>query len=174
MRKETGLSLREFSQQTGVAPSTIQKIETKKMIPSISVLMKIAQGLNKSLNYFIEEGEARTEVQLIKKEGRRISYNAHCRMFVEDLGARILDPIFDGIVLRVKSGGGSDEEELSHRGEELVYTLKGKIEFTIKGARYILTRGDCLHFKSALPHSWKNVGKTEAEMIMITSPPWFS
>ena len=44
-RGEVGLTLVELGQKSGVAASTIQKIERQQMIPSIAVLLKIAFGL---------------------------------------------------------------------------------------------------------------------------------
>lgn len=50
-REKIGLTLNELSEQSGVAPSTIQKIESRQIIPSIAVILKIAAGLG------VETGE---------------------------------------------------------------------------------------------------------------------
>ena len=45
-REEEGLTLLDLAERSGVAPSTVQKIEKGQMVPTIAVLMKIAAGLN--------------------------------------------------------------------------------------------------------------------------------
>ena len=44
-REEAGLTLLELARRSGVAASTIQKVESLQMVPTIGVLLKIARGL---------------------------------------------------------------------------------------------------------------------------------
>ena len=46
-REAAGLTLQELAKKSGVATSTIQKVETEQMIHSIAVVLKIASGLGK-------------------------------------------------------------------------------------------------------------------------------
>ena len=46
-RDELGLSLQDLSNRCDVAPSTIQKVETGQMVPSIAIALKIARGLDR-------------------------------------------------------------------------------------------------------------------------------
>jgi transcriptional regulator with XRE-family HTH domain len=46
-REEEGWTLHDLAARSGVAVSTIQKIETGQMVPTLSVLSKIANGLRR-------------------------------------------------------------------------------------------------------------------------------
>src|ERR1700743_4010236 len=70
-RVDRGLTLIQLGEISGVAPSTIQKIESRQMTPSITIILKIALGLG------IEPGEliaprdpSRLDVG-VQREGRR-------------------------------------------------------------------------------------------------------
>lgn len=49
LRAEAHLTLHELAHRSGVATSTIQKVETGQMVPSIAVLLKIARGLDRPI-----------------------------------------------------------------------------------------------------------------------------
>jgi quercetin dioxygenase-like cupin family protein len=58
----------------------------------------------------------------------------------------------------------------AHEGEELVYVLQGKIVFQLGGEEIPLRVGDCIYFKSDIPHMGKNVGAVDAVVLMVASP----
>ncbi|MAG30379.1 MAG: hypothetical protein CL908_05720 [Deltaproteobacteria bacterium] len=46
-RAQDGLTLQELASRSGVAASTIHKVEAQQMVPTVAVLLKIAGGLQK-------------------------------------------------------------------------------------------------------------------------------
>ena len=44
-RSADGLTLQQLATRSGVAASTIHKVEARQMVPTVSVLLKIAKGL---------------------------------------------------------------------------------------------------------------------------------
>lgn len=174
VRQESGLSLKEFGQLAGVAPSTVQKIENGKMVPSILVLMKIARGLNRSLHYFLEDEEEPPEVRVVRWQERKRSANPEIGALIESIARPLRDGMMDAYLLRLEPGARVRGGPLSHAGEELVYCYRGKVEFTIGGRPYVLNRRDTIHFKAAIPHEWRNLSPRESVLIMVNAPPWFS
>ena len=58
IRKSANISQKELSQKTGITQANISKIENGRYIPSIPVLKRIADGLNKRLSVdFVEVEE---------------------------------------------------------------------------------------------------------------------
>jgi transcriptional regulator with XRE-family HTH domain len=47
-RTEEGLTLQQLATRSGVAASTIHKVEAGQMVPTVSILLKIARGLGRS------------------------------------------------------------------------------------------------------------------------------
>ena len=145
------------------------------MMPSIAVMMKIARGLHKKIGFFLDEEETCTEVSFVRKRDRAAASGLRINDFsAQSLTTELIDPEMDGFILTVPPGGSSGDEPLHHRGDELVYCIRGRMNFTINGEDYTMGAGDSLHFKSELPHSWENSGRSKAELIMICSLPALS
>jgi len=172
-RESMGLTLQQLADIAGVVPSTVQKIESGTMIPSIAVMMKISRGLNKKIGFLIDEEETSTEVSLIRKKDR-LSLGDEDRILIKRLTTELVNPEMDGFILMLPPGAHSGEEPLHHHGEELVYCARGKVTFTIDEEHYTLGPGDSLHFKSKLPHFYRNSGRSKAELFIICSVPALS
>jgi uncharacterized cupin superfamily protein len=70
-------------------------------------------------------------------------------------------------VATVAPGANSGSKLLIHAGEELVFTLEGKLVFEIAGVRHELRPGDALHFMGDQPHHWANEETTPARALWI-------
>lgn len=170
-REEQGLSLRQLSEKAHVSPSTIHKIESNQISPTLGTILKITRALGKDLQSFLD-GDERTDVAFCPSERRQRIHPAGLKFAIELLSEGISDQRFSGLLLIVPPGGRRGSH-LLHLGEELQHCLSGTVEFTIHGKRYLLEEGDTIHFKSDLKHSWVNVGKEEARLLMICTPPLF-
>lgn len=70
------------------------------------------------------------------------------------------------IQVRVDFGLDAIAPAHKHPGEEIIYVLKGMLEYHIEGRPSItLKSGDVLFIPSGTPHSAKNVGKTIASEL---------
>ena len=173
LRRELNFSLRDLAEHSGTSASTIHKIESNSMVPSIAVLIKIAQALKKNVGYIIGEQERGQPIVHVRPKDREVLFVKESKLKVENIASTISDCQLEVTLLRVEKGGTSGEIPLTHSGEEIKFCLKGKMEYTIEGNKFILRPGDCLHFKSDLPHSWRNVGKGEVEVLSVCTPPPF-
>jgi len=55
-----GLTLQQLATRSGVAASTIHKVEAQQMVPTVSVLLKIAKGLGCRPEELIRDGDDET------------------------------------------------------------------------------------------------------------------
>ena len=173
LRRELNFSLRDLAERSGTSASTIHKIESNSTVPSIAVLIKIAQALKKNVGYFVGEQEGEHPIVHVRPKDREVLFVKESKLKVENIASTISDCQLEVTLLHVKKGGTSGEIPLTHSGEEIKFCLKGKMEYIIEGRKFILVPGDCLHFKSGLSHSWKNVGKGGAEILSVCTPPPF-
>jgi len=169
LRERRGLSLRELAELAGVSSSAIQKIEANSMIPTISVLMKIARGLRCRVTDFLDDDTEKGSLVVIRRAERRQLSWAGGAVKVDYMSGDIDAPEHIMIEVHVEPGGNSGKERLSHGGDEIVLCLSGQIEFVVQSTTVTLKRGDCMHFKSDLPHRWSNPGKTAARMLLVCS-----
>jgi uncharacterized cupin superfamily protein len=70
-------------------------------------------------------------------------------------------------VATVSPGANSGSKPLVHAGEELVFTLEGRLVFEIAGARHEVGAGDALHFMGDQPHHWANEESKPARALWV-------
>lgn len=167
-REEAGLTLRELGEKAGLAPSTIQKIENSKLIPSLAVCMRLADALNRSLAYFAEDGGGTTDVRYTPRGSGRLTDIKGSPLLMEHVAEPLVNPKMEGFLVTIAPGGKSGAKEpIMYRGEEIVIGVKGRVRFEIRGCEYLVRPGDVLHLKGDVPHAWENPGPGQAQIYMI-------
>ncbi len=168
-REEEGLTLLELAERSGVAPSTIQKVEKGRMMPTISILMKIVRGLRRPLSHFIGD-EAPAEVAHVPAEQRQVLLARRGDVRVERLAGDIREAELDVYTAVLPPGRGSGREAYQHPGEKFAFCLQGTVTFQVGDRSYVLRAGDALHFKATIPHSYRNPDRArEARVLLVGS-----
>ncbi len=164
-------TIQELAGMSRVSSNMISRIERGLTIPSVEILMKLADSLGLSLSYFVEEAE----------KGNNIVFNPAGQgepiFFFEDkhqitsLTQGLRDPGFSVFVDTLEPYCDSGEGGMVHTGEEFAMVLEGSLDFLIEDEEYHLEEGDSISFKAAMPHSWKNTENRQAKILWIVSPP---
>lgn len=173
VRERAGLSQRELAKRVGVTNSTVSLIEQDKVSPSISSLKKLLDGLPISLAEFFT-------FDLSDPEGEGPFYRA---AQLPDLGNNGIHYFLVAgkraqrqmCILRELMPPGSDTGDamLSHDGEEGGVIVAGQVEITVGEQVRVLGPGDAYYFESRMPHRFRNVGDTPAELVSASTPPTF-
>jgi len=168
-REQKGLTLLELAERSGVAPSTIQKVEKGRMMPTISILMKIVRGLRRPLSHFIGDEEA-VEVAYVAASERPVAFGRAGNVVVRRLAGDLHDAEFDVYEAELPPGKGSGREPYQHAGEKFAFCLAGSVTFVIGTHSQRLRAGDAVHFKSTIPHSYRNTDhRREARVLLVGS-----
>lgn len=169
LREAQGLSLRDLAERAGVSSGAVQKIESGAMSPTISTLMKIARGLRCRVTEFLEEGKHEDDVVVTRRAERQQVSWGEGAVRVDYVSGDLPEQEHLLLEIHLAPGGSSGEDPLSHGGDEIALCATGQVEFEIGDRRVRLRRGDCLHFRSDLPHRWSNPGRTPARLWLVSS-----
>lgn len=171
IRLKNDMTIQELAEKSNVSSNMISRVERGLTIPSVHILMKLANVFDKSINYFVEEVTTTNEV-VYSRPGERDKtvYDDESNMHTESFTSGLRDPQFMSFLCTVPKGGTSGEQHMHHPGDELIYLLEGQLRVTIVGETYVLNPGDSLSFKSHLPHRWDNIGADDAKVIWTLSP----
>lgn len=169
-REELGLSLHELADRSEVAASTIQKVETGQMVPSVAVLMKIARGLDRRPAELVSDAAEETEIVLMRSKEHAVM-SAGPQMRIERLSGDLFDPAVEVWRAYLRPGIGSGSSQHAYEGEEVIVCEEGEITFQFGEEEYKLTSGDTLHFKGGVPHKWWNSGTVPARFLMAGNFP---
>lgn len=171
IRLKEGLTIQELALRSRVSSNMISRVERGLTIPSVQILMKLAEVFEKSINYFVEEVTTTHEV-VFSSPGQRDTtvYDDELNMHTESFTSGLRDPQFMAFLCTIPKGGSSGRQQMYHPGDELIVLLDGQLQVTIAGEPYLLEAGDSLSFKSHLPHRWDNIGDDQARVIWTLSP----
>jgi len=169
-REEAGLSLQALASRSGVAASTIQKVERRQMVPTIAVLLKIAHGLGRRPSEFLDDETPHVEVVHIRAAERRVHSDGGSGS-VERLSADVIDPQLEAYRVEHLPGGSMGKVPIHFDGEQLIVVLSGALTLTIADQTHVVRAGDSIHWKARLPHSWKNESSEPARFIIVGTLP---
>jgi transcriptional regulator with XRE-family HTH domain len=165
-RADRGWSLAQLAQRAGLSPATVHKIEKSGMTPTIASLMKLAAALGRSVSYFVEE-PANPDVSVVRGDDRAQVYTSKQGLDLTNLSGRYGPFLIAGAEATLEPYADSGPTPMNHPGEELVIVTEGTIDFTVDGEAHSIGAGDSIHFRTLLPHSWRNPTEEPARAIWL-------
>lgn len=174
IRKARGWKLKDLSDRTGLAVSTISKMERGEISLTYDRFMRLAQGLGMDVGELFDadaEGFTRGSVSVTRagEAPMHRSDTYHYEMIAGDLAGKHMVPMIG----HVKANSFTAFEDfISHPGEEFIYILKGEVTVHLKDRDpVVLYPGDTIYFDSGLGHAYVSTGETEAILLGVCWKP---
>lgn len=168
VRQACGFTLEGAAQRTGLALSTIHKIENGRVSPSYENLVRIARAYNIGMErLFSSDHEAHqtTRMTVTKAgQGRKVrSKTFEYEVLCNALAEKKIIPL----VTRVEKRAPLTPDDLeAHDGEETIYVLSGRVELVVEHYKpVVLEPGDCAYFDSTIKHGLRALGDGETKVF---------
>jgi transcriptional regulator with XRE-family HTH domain len=169
-RLKNDMTIQDLAERSHVSSNMISRIERGLTIPSVEILMKLADAFGMSINFFVEEAEkGMTVVHTRKGKGEPIFFFEDKHQ-ITSLTQGLRDPTFTVFYDTLEEGCSSGDGVMVHNGEEFALVVKGQVEFFIEGDCFLLEEGDSLTFKASLPHRWHNRHAGQTIVMWVVSP----
>jgi transcriptional regulator with XRE-family HTH domain len=169
-REEAGLTLQELARRSGVAGSTIQKVESLQMIPTLGVVLKIARGLDRAPSELVRNGGNDLELVHLRPQERHFIGGPDGTRFERMVGD-LFEPQLEAWRITLQPGRGSGRGLLRFDGEAIIFCEVGEVNLTMGDETHILSAGDVLHYKATLPHGWRNLSDEKARFLIVGTLP---
>jgi transcriptional regulator with XRE-family HTH domain len=170
-----GLTLKQVADAAKCSESFVSKLENDKASPSFTTLHRLTAILGANVAALFAAAEEIGGV-VSHSTARPVILTDQLRrgkgIKLERLIPYSHSYLLQGNIHHIAIGGRSDGN-IVHSGEEVGYVLEGEIELTVDRRRYRARAGDSFHFRSELPHGYRNVGAKPARVIWINTPPTF-
>lgn len=173
-RKANAWTLEDASQRTGVARSTLSKIENGNMSPTYDVLYKIAVGMNIDLVDLFDTRRQnapfgrRSVTRASEGKLHRTTTYVH-ELLATDLAQKKMLPFKTTIKARKLD---EFDEWIRHEGEEFMLVIAGAVEVhTEFYSPVTLQEGDSIYFDSKMGHAVLSVGQKDADVIWVCTGP---
>ena len=167
LRLASKQTLDTVAKNAGLTTGALSKIETGRISPPISTLVRIAQALKVPVvDLFFDQQSQMTYVITRKGEGQIVTRDGSAFGYTYEalaLGKR--DKYVEPFVLTVSP----DDEpgEFHHTGQEFIYMLSGCLAITVCDQQIKLRAGDSFYFDSANIHRLQAMGKRDASFLCV-------
>jgi len=170
-REEAGMTLKELAGVAGVSASTVHKVENGQVSPTVSVLLRIAHGLDRPAVDLIASREDDLRNYLVTRAADRVRVRDHHGNLVEKAARDLSNPQIDLWRATIQPGAGSGRCVLDREGELIIYCEEGALVVWLDGEEVHLETGDSIHTKSSVARQWANRGDQVAVITIAVSVP---
>ncbi len=161
-----------MANKTGLARSTLSKIENGQMSPTFDLLQKLAAGVETDVSSLVASPNALPPLgrRSITRAGQGSLYETanyrHAFLCVE-----LTHKKFTALRTKVTARSFSEFPEwVRHPGEDFVFVLDGEVEFFSELYQPTrLLKGDSTHFDSMMGHAFISVSPDDAEILWVTA-----
>ena len=166
-RTAAGMSLQVLANRSDVSPSTIHKIENGQTVPTIAVLLKLAEGLGRRPTELLEDADGESGAMVTRAgTGQRIATRRG--LHIEWLIGEALAPEVELWRVTHPVGFTFGGERIKHlSGDVVLMVEEGKLEVRVANDEFELGPGDTLHFKGTQPHSWRNAADVPTTALLL-------
>lgn len=169
-RMINSLTQEELASRADLTKGYISQLENDTTSPAIATLKDIVDVFGITMQEFFAEPAM----------GAEVVYGAEARVQSTDDGGVTVELLVPGAQNRdmdpamvTLQPGAEMELQDYHEGEEFGYVMQGRIQLRLDDQLYKVNKDECFYFDSGKKHSVKNIGKTEAKIMWVVTPPTF-
>ncbi|MGL6068354.1 MAG: helix-turn-helix domain-containing protein [Sediminibacterium sp.] len=170
LRKEKNITLQELADSAGVSKGMLSQVENNRTIPSLTVFLNIIKSLQIDINDFFKDINSLplTDKVIFKKKSQNQFFekeNAIGFSYQRLLSTTINDQHLDFVLLTLQPN--ASRPMVSTDAYEFKLLLKGTVEYVIGDETFIMEEGDTLFFDATLLHNPRNIGTTDAVLLVV-------
>jgi len=169
IRNENGLSLDAVSKLTGVSKGMLGQIEREEVNPTITTILKIANGLKISFTSLLSEKESDVKIIELKKVSPIYDDTKYWRSF--PMFTFEESRPFEIYYVEADSGMTMTSEGHIKNSEETITVFEGEIVLSVDDESHVIKKGNSIRFKADRPHKYENKGSELTKMHMIIYYP---
>ena len=172
LRFQKKMSIEQLAKSANVDKNTIVRIEKGEGRPNLKTLVNICNTLEVSVDKLIDMKTQENKDYYIyrRKKGKKPAKDdiTEPGLKVGDLKAKLPFGIMNAVILRISGEG----KMRSHRGEEILFCLKGRVGIVIGSTPVLLEKGDSVMFFGREPHRYFNADKSKDPEVAVGLSIW--
>ncbi len=172
IRSRLGLTLEEASQRTGLARSTLSKIENEQISPTFQAMQKLAHGLQIDMPQLFEP--PRKKVATGRRDlTRNEQGKPHPTQTYEHelLATQLSNKKMMPFKSRIRARAFEEYSDwVRHDGEEFLLILSGQVMFYSEFYEpVVMELGDSVYYDANMGHMLVSVSEEDAQILWVTA-----
>lgn len=165
-------SLAELAKRSGVALSSLSRMETGKMTGTLESHLKVARALGVRLSELYSSLDAPgPPVEVKRAEELTDSIAAGKGAVLSVLASAPLQKKMLPTLLHLPPKKSAQKQRGPAGSERFLYVLKGQLEATVGDHVVRAGTGENLYLQASVPHTLTNPGTTPLLVLSVTCPP---
>lgn len=167
LREERKLSLDQVAKTTGVSKSMLSQIERGVVVPTISTIWKITNGLKVSFTEIVQQPEEDVTLLHISELDALLGDNGKYRNYpIFKFGDKWK---FEMYYIELDSGAKLISEAHPQGSEEFLMVFSGDLCVRVGETEYTVPSGSAIRFHADCPHAYTCIGDALCQVSMVVA-----
>lgn len=168
LRLQLNLSQAELADRCELTKGYISQLENDLTSPSISTLRDILSALGTDLSEFFKKEVDKKVVFSAEDFIEKHEDGMLLKWIIPNAQKNEMEPVLVELL-----AGAETALDFPHDGEEFGYVLDGKICVMLGNDKFVCKKGETFYYTADKSHGVRNIGKTNAKFLWISTPPNF-
>jgi transcriptional regulator with XRE-family HTH domain len=166
LRSRKRLTLARLANETGLSTALLSKLETDRMVPTLTTLATICRVYGVGLSHFFCEPERHT-LSITRKAHLQSRSRGE-----EPVRSIPLNAPGRAIPLRAEMMEVTGAAPLALEGAKegasaFLYVVEGRLQFNAGSMMEVLETGDCAYVDTSMPLAWSTMGKPRCRILVV-------
>lgn len=167
LREGIGWTVKEMADLLGVKEEKVAAYESGSTEIPVGYMLDVSRLCRVDLTTLISGREPHLKSHALVRKGEGFSVDRRVDYDYKSLGYKFAGREMEPFLISVPPKTGEEMVETSHRGQEFVYVLEGRLELRLGGEPLILEAGDSLYFNSETPHALRGLDGKDAKFLDV-------
>jgi transcriptional regulator with XRE-family HTH domain len=170
-RRLKSITIRDFSEMTGLSTSLISQLERGMGNPSLSALEAIADALGLPM-FALFMGQIDNASLILRKEDRKKVFDSDSKHVLYDiLTPSPLKSSLELLIMNLTPKSETAGDFTAHAVEEIAFVLEGEVFIMLEEDRFLLREGDSARILPTMRHKFINETDREIKVLFVRSSP---
>lgn len=167
LREGIGWTVKEMADLLGLSEEKVEKYESGTVEIPVGYMLDVSRLCRVDLNTLISGREPHLKSHALVRAGEGFAVDRRKDYDYKSLGYKFAGREMEPFLIKVPPKSGEEMVETSHRGQEFIYVLEGRLELRMNGEPLIVEPGDSVYFNSETPHALRGLDGKEVKFLDV-------
>ncbi len=167
LRDDMGWTAAEMADRLGHSVEEVERYESGDVEIPVGYLLDVSRLCKVDLTTLISGREPHLKSYALVRKGEGFAVDRRKDYDYKSLGYKFAGREMEPFFISVPPKSGDDMVETSHKGQEFIYMLEGRLELRINGEALVMEPGDSIYFDSEAPHALRGLDSEQAVFIDV-------
>lgn len=167
VREGVGWTPKEMADLLGVTEEKVVEYESGTVEIPVGYMLDVSRLCRVDLTTLISGREPHLKSYSLVRKDEGFNVDRRKDYDYKALGYKFAGREMEPFLITVPAKSGDEMTETSHRGQEFIFVLEGRLEARLNGEPIIVEVGDSLYFNSETPHALRGLDGKEVKFLDV-------